>query len=149
MPATAAIQVTLVSVPVALFLRSADYHEELIRECSLLLVQEPSPDVDANILRLAAELREQHEPLISSDAQVEAARTHGDDVVDLTFTLPSSERHSIERLGELLDEAERYCIDGKLLTMAPLPEISAFRRWFVQQLTSQLAGSLPVPWSTA
>jgi len=143
-----AVRITLKDVPVELFRQSAAYHEELMRECSLLLVNEPDArgDVPGHLLVVAEELRLRYQPVTAPEAQVEAAEVRGERILDLEFDMPAAVADDIFRLGELLEAAEDYSSNGKLLTVSPPPEISRFRRWYVREIAGQISGSAPRPW---
>ena len=47
----------------------------------------------------------------------------------------------------MLDEADRYCRQGRhLLTLATPDDLLAYRRWYLREIAEQLAGAAPVPW---
>jgi len=143
------VSISLLGVPVALFRLSSDYHEELMRECSLLLVKEPSEhaEVPGRLLQIAEEMRGRYQPLVSPESQVEAAEARGENVVDLTFSMSESVGDDVGRLRELLEAAEAYSVRGKLLTMAPPTEVRRFRRWYVREVVEQLGGAPPRKWT--
>lgn len=142
------VSIALLGVPVALFRLSSDYHEELMRECSLLVVGEPSEyaEVPGHLLHIAEELRARYQPLTSPESQVEAAETRGETVVDVTFAMPAWIGAHVARLGQLLEDAEAYSVRGKLLTVAPPTEVRRFRRWYVREIVEQLSGAQPSSW---
>lgn len=143
------VSITLLGVPVGLFRRSSDYHEELMRECALLLVNEPSGhgEVPGRLVRIAGELRDRYLPLVGPESQFEAAESRGETTVDLTFSMPKPMGDDVARLGELLEAAEAYSVRGKLLTVAPPAEVRLFRRWYVREIVDQLAGAGPSRWT--
>ena len=51
------------------------------------------------------------------------------------------------RMADQLDEIDRYCEQGQLLTLAATPAVRQFRRWYVQEVADQLAGHPPRPWA--
>lgn len=146
--ASSSASITLLGVPVGLFRVSSDYHEELMRECSLLLVGEPPEhtEVPGRLLAIAEELRSRYQPLVSPESQVEAAETRGDTMVDLTFSMPRSISDDVARLAELLEAVEGYSVRRKLLTVPPPAEVRRFRNWYVREIVEQLAGARPSRW---
>ena len=52
----------------------------------------------------------------------------------------------VGRLGALLDEADAYCKQGELLTLASPPVVRRFRTWYLAEIRAQLAGAAPGPW---
>lgn len=50
------------------------------------------------------------------------------------------------RLADLLAQADDYCRQGELLTVAPPADAVAFRQWFLGEFASQIDGAPPRPW---
>ena len=51
-------------------------------------------------------------------------------------------------LGGILDEADEYCRQGRLLlTLATPAPLVAYRQWFLDQFVDQAAGAPPVAWA--
>jgi hypothetical protein len=67
---------------------------------------------------------------------------------ELVYTLPRAAVPASKALGEMLDEADEFCRQGKhLLTLAADDELVRFRRWYLDQFIDQADGKPPVPWS--
>ena len=49
----------------------------------------------------------------------------------------------------MLDEADVFCREGELLTLATPADEVAFRRWFLNEFVRQLRGEPPRRWSGA
>ena len=80
------------------------------------------------------------------DAFDEALRA-GVPTIDLTFRVPPTVAEAAVAIGEMLDEADEYCREGRhLLTLATPPDLVAYRRWYLQQFVDQVAGHPPAPW---
>jgi hypothetical protein len=68
-------------------------------------------------------------------------------IPDHVVQLPDSAAPVVQALGDLLEEADEYCREGRhLLTVPAPPDVTAFRRWYRDQLLLQLAGGEPVSW---
>jgi hypothetical protein len=50
------------------------------------------------------------------------------------------------KIERLLDEADAFCREGTLLTLAASDDVVAFRRWYLGELTRQVGGAAPQPW---
>ena len=150
------LTVHLLQLPVPLAGRSRQWFEELMREFSLISASAADEDdhphvprrlmamVDALTARFAAVQDEPRERL-------EAAIDRGQLVIeDHVLQLPVEAAPATRALGEMLDEADRYCRQGRhLLTLATPDDLLAYRRWYLGQIADQLEGAAPVAWPDA
>ena len=81
----------------------------------------------------------------ASHDQAEKALAQGRDTVDIELDLPPEAAEAAPALLGLLDQADELCRQQKLLTLAPPPEVVAFRRWANDELIRQLQGGEPEP----
>ena len=139
-------------IPVALQARATEHAEELQREFVLIAEglqhTESSSALPRRLLDLVDVLRREFGGFTAEqeDAFDEALRT-GVRTVDLTFRVPPAAAEAAIALGQMLDEADEYCREGRhLLTLATPPELVAYRRWYLEQFVDQLAGGAPTPW---
>lgn len=147
--------VTLVGLPVQLWLAAKEHSDELVREFTLIAERsEAAPggaDMPSRLVSLIAVLRQQYGG--GSDEREQAlfaAAASGVDTLDVQIELPVAAMGAIRTLSPMLDEADDYCREGKhLLTLATPPRIVAFRRWYLEQIATQLEGAAPVPWAGA
>jgi hypothetical protein len=136
----APVVVTLRGIPVAIARRSADYHEELLRECSLLLATKTGPehDVPADLLEVARRLRDGYVRSPEFERQVEKAEREGHAFVDVTLSADARSLKRLAMLCALLDSADDYCAEGKLLTVAASSAVRDFRHWCLDEMRSQV-----------
>ncbi|HWH35008.1 MAG TPA: hypothetical protein VNT56_06750 [Acidimicrobiales bacterium] len=144
------VEVQILQLPIALYHRSAEHHDELRREFALLRGGQAGGQrgVPDRLTEVMAGLEARFGAVSAGpEADIAAAAEAGSEVVDLTYHVPIEARDAVEELGRLLDEADEFCRQGDhLLTLAAPPEILAFRRWFLRQFLSQLDGGGPSPW---
>ena len=57
--------------------------------------------------------------------------------------MPRSTGESMAALSGLLVEADDFCREGDLITVAMPPDCRAFREWFLGEFVRQIAGSAP------
>jgi hypothetical protein len=50
------------------------------------------------------------------------------------------------RILALLEQADVFCEEQRLLTLAPSPQQQAVRRWYHGEFARQGRGEPPVPW---
>lgn len=135
--------VQLEDVPVRLFLESQDHQHDLIRELQLIgLSTSSGPQHLDGPSRLAAAISEvltTYSPVRSSTReQALAALDRGEQRVTLAVPVQEGMGQALRRWLRLLEEVDQLCRHGELLLLAPRPEVSEFRRWYVEQITAQL-----------
>lgn len=135
---------TVKGVPAKRFVESQDHQHELIRELRLVEIGErfdlTSRNVSQRLGSLIAEILEGWGDVRSTTRnQAIAAIERGEDEVDLTIPVRPGLADALQRWLRLLDEADRFCEGGELLTMAASPEIRELRAWYVAEILSQLS----------
>ena len=149
-PAVELATVRLERIPLPLYARTQQHHDELFREFAL--IANPHPDsaaeVPARLLSLVAELRERFGGFTQGNREALAqAVERGLQEADLVYTVPADVASVARELGDLLDEADRFCRAGELLTLAADDEVVAFRRWFLGEFVAQILEGRPAtPW---
>jgi hypothetical protein len=143
--------VRLLGLPTQLHLRSSEHGDELMREFTYLRAQAEDPeaaDVPARLLQLVEDLRIRFSGFSTrSQQEIEDAIAAGRPTVDVTYEVPRAVGQACVELGELLEEADRYCESGTyLLTLVTPAETIAYRRWFLDEFIRQAAGGEPTPW---
>lgn len=135
--------VRLHDVPARVFLESQDHQHELVRELQLVHIG-GSPDsgterISQRLARLIADVLSDYQVVRSATRdQALAALGRGDHVVTLDVPVIPGMAEALRRWLQLLEEADDLCRSGELLLLAPRPEVRRLRRWYVEQLTSQI-----------
>ncbi len=119
---------------------------ELRRELRLLALahQDTYPvasDLSAFFSSLARDFRGQ----FGGEALLHALQT-GQSHLDLEVKAPLDAEERFARLLELLDLADAFCHNERLLTLARTPEQVDFQRWLFGEFVRQAAGAEPLPW---
>jgi hypothetical protein len=153
-PTAELVEVRLLGLPVPVHQQASEHFDELQREFALLRVQQDdveTPDVPARLLDLVDALRERFSGFTTSTiGELEQAMDEGRERVDLVFRVPPEASGAARQLGELLDEADRYCRrGGALLTLEAPPAALAYRRWYLDEFVHQIDGGAPRPWTGA
>ena len=147
--ATGLVEVRLLALRLADMRASQAHHDELFREFALIAGNDPatSHDVPARLLAVIEELRGNFAAFTSGpQAELTAAIDRGETEVDVIFQVPPTIEEGAARLAELLNEADAYCRNGDLLTLAPPPSSVAFRNWYLGEFVAQARGADPTPW---
>lgn len=143
-------RVALLGVPVALYLRTSEHLDDLLREFDLIRqTEDASPDsvphrlheLVTNIMDGAQEFTRQ--PM----SQLQEAAARSQEAINIAFVVPAEAAESCRSLDQMLDEADDYCRSGRhLLTLAAPPEALRYRRWLTGQFIAQIAGEPPTSW---
>lgn len=145
--------VQVIGLPVAVQARAEQQANELGRELTLigegLRQQGDHGQMPARLVALVEQRSDQYASFtVGQEQQIADAIAAGVDSVNLTYRVPASAADAAKALGDLLDEADEYCRQGRyLLTLATPPELVAYRRWFLAQFTGQAAGQAPLAWA--
>ncbi len=146
------VAVRLVGFPLQVYLRSAEHHDGLMREFALLAmdppVDVPGHEVPAKLRDLVDTLGRQYGGFTDrANATRDDALAAGQDSVDLVYEVPPQAAEAARALGEMLDQADEFCRNGDLLTLATPPEAMTFRRWYLDEFSRQIGGEAPRPWA--
>lgn len=151
-PVDELVEVAVLRLPVPVWLRAQEQSDALLREFALIATDtRDAPEahhVPRRLMQLVQELDSTYAGFTGpQEAQLADAAAQGLPELDLHYNVPREVAPAARRLGELLDEADRYCQEGQhLLTLAASEELVRFRWWFLDQFTEQVEGRPPVPW---
>lgn len=138
-------------MPIGLFLRTREHHDDLIREFTLMAIQRensPAPAMSERLSELVEVLGHRYgASAVRADAVRDAAIERGDASVDLTYEVPDSIAQDLVMLTELLDTADEFCRSEQLLTLPRTAEMRAFAHWHNEQFLRQINGFPPQPWT--
>lgn len=139
-PAGQAQQFTLRlrGVPAKLLATTLQYGDTLLRELVFASLSEEGED---------ASWQAPHIDLAPVLDAVRAAAGGGVACVDVDVALPAGSGSAAFQRLTLIEEADQMAREGLLLTIPELPEVSACRRWLLQEIAAQEDGTAPVPWS--
>jgi anti-sigma regulatory factor (Ser/Thr protein kinase) len=151
-PASAdgARQVRFPGVPVDGYLELQAHNDALFRELELISIELEGDDgarVAAPLADLVDQLYRRFRGARDSYRDVvAAAQARGEGTVELETTATAAAVSGARSYLELLEQADELCRSGILLTPEPSPEVQALRRWFVDQMATQLLdGAAPAP----
>jgi hypothetical protein len=143
-------EVRLLRFPLALWQRTQEHVDELLREFALIAQGEAAhpESVPHRLMELIAELTVAYGGIgAATERERDEAIDRGESEVDLVYRVPTAVTGAVRQLGDMLDEADEYCRQGQhLLTLQAPADQLAFRRWFLSEFLTQLAGAEPVTW---
>ena len=125
------------------------HYRELRREVRLLaLAHESDYPLAKTLSDLFGSLdRDLREGIRSED--IENAQASGEASTDLRVNMPRTTAESIGRFLELLDLADAFCREERLLSLARTPEQRHFQQWFLGEFVRQVRGEAPMAWPDA
>jgi anti-sigma regulatory factor (Ser/Thr protein kinase) len=141
--------VTLIDVPVRPTMYVRARYRDLRRELVLMTLQDDQ-DLDSvahRFTQAANEIDRAGRVRLSRSKALDEAFEQGKDQVDLAYRVPIAAAPLYASLGELLAEANAYCLARRLLTLAATEPEQALRGWLVGEFVNQLKGDEPVPWT--
>ena len=140
------VDVTLVGLPLAEMKVNRIHLRELRRELRLLALAHEA------MYPLAASLSKFFTNLDATfwrglrDERLAAALLDGEDDLDLTITVPRQAGEDYQRFLELLELADAFCRQERLLSLARTPDQIAFQTWMFGEFVRQTRGARPLPW---
>jgi hypothetical protein len=143
----------MLALPVRIWARSQEQHDALMREFALMSVPTEEADrqrhVPSRLTQLIDTLTADFAGIATEqENKLFEASNAGVEVIDeLVYRMPRAVAPASKELGEMLDEADDYCRQGKhLLTLAADEELVRFRWWYLDQFIDQADGKPPVAW---
>ncbi|MGZ4476429.1 MAG: ATP-binding protein, partial [Nocardioides sp.] len=79
-------------------------------------------------------------------SDMEGALAQNADVADLSVRMPREAATTLRRFVDLLDVADEFCRQERLLSLARSDEQREFQRWFLGEYVRQAAGAEPTAW---
>lgn len=143
------VEVRLVAFPLQLWQRSQEHVDELLREFALIAQSEDErPSVPRRLLDLVDELTAAYAGMsAAAEHERDEALRRGALETTLVYRVPADVSGAVQRLDDMLDEADAYCRSGsQLLTLQTPPDQVRFRKWFLSEFLAQVAGAQPTPW---
>ena len=141
------VDVTVPAVPLSLYVGLQHHFRELRREVRLLSLANPDDyPIATRLSDCFATLDRQLGDGIGL-APVRGALAAGAEQVDMTVRVPRSATETLGQLLDLLDLADEFCRDQRLLALARDPEQRAFQEWFLGEHIRQARGESAAVWA--
>ena len=146
------VTITIRGLPVPLHEAAQAHSDELMREFRLIaeqMRQEGTEGVPRRLIELVTALEGQYSTFTEAqEDELEEAIAAGASTVDLAYVLPATIGDGVRALGAILAEVDEMCRQGQhLLTLSTPPDQVAYRQWFLDEFTRQIAGEQPVAWA--
>jgi hypothetical protein len=148
-PPEGQLTVCLLAMPVQLFAQFRGWYVELRRELRLLaLAHGDDYPVAQELSELGLQV-EQERRLASGIQALDRALAAGLEHVDLEYHVPTSAGATMKRMRELLDEADRFCREQRLLSLARTAQLKALTDWYLGEFARQAEGEPARAWPAA
>ncbi|WP_240641415.1 ATP-binding protein [Nocardioides ferulae] len=136
----------ILGVPLRTYLEFQRHYRELRREVRLLaLAHESDYPLAKSLSDLFGSLERSLRDGIGV-SQIESALVEGRPTTDLRIAMPRDAATTIDRFVDLLDLADDFCRQERLLSLARTAEQRHFQRWFLGELVRQSQGEQPSAW---
>jgi anti-sigma regulatory factor (Ser/Thr protein kinase) len=146
-PSIDRVRVEVLSVPLKLYIGFQHHFRELRREVRLLaLAHEAEYPLAKSLSDLFGSLERELRDGLGVD-QIQTALSGGLESTDLVLELPRSTAQTLSRFVELLDLADEFCRQQRLLSLARTSEQRQFQNWFLNEFVRQSAGEQPLRWT--
>jgi anti-sigma regulatory factor (Ser/Thr protein kinase) len=146
LPTKDRVRINILDVPLALYVGFQHHFRELRREVRLLALAHESDYPLAKALSdLFDSLDRQLREGIGVE-QIEAALAQGLESTDLVVHMPRTNANALSRFVELLDLADAFCREERLLSLARNAEQRKFQTWFLTEFVRQADGAEPRAW---
>lgn len=140
------LDIVIRGVPVTLYAGFQAHFRELRREVRLLALAHAADYPLADDLSdLFTALETELHAGVGLTEFLEAPSDSGS-VADLTVRMPRSAAPTLQRFLSLLDLADEFCREERLLALARTEEQRVFQSWFLGEYVRQAAGRSPLPW---
>ena len=141
------VDVEIRGVPLGLYVGFQNHFRELRREVRLLaLAHARDYPLAKSLSDLFSALERQLRDGIGQD-QLAGALSGGAETADLHVRMPRAAAETLQRFLELLDVADEFCRQERLLALARSDEQVEFQRWFLGEYLRQASGARPTPWT--
>ena len=140
------VEVRVLGVPLRHYVGFQQHFRELRREVRLLAI---AHEADYPLAKSLSDLfgtleRQLRDGIGLSD--VEGALAQNAEIADLAVRMPREAAATLRSFVDLLDVADEFCRQERLLALARTDEQREFQRWFLGEYVRQAAGALPEPW---
>ena len=140
------VEVRILGLPIALQRATSACFDELLRE--FFHLSGDSTSVPARLRALRDDIAGRFDAYTAAARESLLQAERADErTVDLTYLVPLEVVDAAGALDSLLDEADAFCAEGALLTLAMPPPLVAFRRWYLGEFVRQSRGGAPLRWS--
>jgi anti-sigma regulatory factor (Ser/Thr protein kinase) len=140
-------KIQLIGVPVQLLVESTRHFADLEREIRVMVMDRNGPEELKGMVADGRGLSARIDPWRRIDRNlVEAATSAGaEERLDYEIEVPLDAAELLDRVTNLLQRLRSSILRRHLLTSPPSAEVLAYRKWYHEEILTQLAGRAPEP----
>jgi anti-sigma regulatory factor (Ser/Thr protein kinase) len=140
------LRIRLLGMPVQVFAHYRVWYEELRRELRLLALTHGADTPVATELSELTLVSARERRQARGVERLDEAMAAGLDRVDLEYDVPPTTPATMARMRVLLTEADRFCREQRLLTLAATRQQMQLLTWYHGEFERQARGEPPLPW---
>lgn len=139
-------RVHLVGIPVELLLESARHLSDLQREMQVMSMDRTAPPEVEQVVQAGRPWVTDIDRWVDADRRfAESAAARGQRIVDVEVVVPDDIAQRIEGIASWIRRSASSVLRCHLLTLPASREVTAYRRWYGEEIVAQLAGRPPRP----
>lgn len=139
-------RVHLVGVPVRLLLESTRHLSDLQREMQVMAMDRTAPPEVEQVVQAGRPWITDIDQWLDVDRRTaESALARGEETVDFDLLVPDDIGRRIDGIATWIRRTASQVLRGHLLTLPASDEVSAYRRWYGEEIVSQISGQDPRP----
>ncbi len=144
------VKIELIDLPLQLLIHYRIRFGDLRRELTLIALDaEERTSVAGRLTAVARRLDSYADVGVDSERDIAHAIDDGLDRMTVRYELPRGAVQGIIELRNALTEADAFCRERRMLTLAAGPQENALRAWYLGELIAQAEGAAPTPWPGA
>jgi anti-sigma regulatory factor (Ser/Thr protein kinase) len=140
------LTIRLVGMPVQVFAQFRQRYSELRRELRILALAHGNEYPIARELSEITVQVEKERRRATGVGKLDEAISRGMERVDLEYGVPPSAPATMAKLTAMLDQADAFCHEQRLLVLAASPQEIALQHWYFGEFIRQANGEEPLPW---
>jgi anti-sigma regulatory factor (Ser/Thr protein kinase) len=138
--------IRLIGVPVHLILESTRHLADLQREMQVMAMAHTAPPEVEGVVQAGRPWTTDLDLWADADRRMaESAQARGEEVVDFEVVVPEDITKRIEGIAQWMSRTASALVRRHLLTLPARPEVTAYRRWYADEILAQLSGQEPRP----
>ncbi|MEN8707542.1 MAG: ATP-binding protein [Nocardioides marinisabuli] len=140
------VTVHVPGVPVELYQAFERHFSELRREVRLLaLAHESDYPIAKDLSDLFGDIDRELRQAVGTE-EIAVAEQRGESTTDVEVVVSRSSADTTQKFVELLDMADQFCREQRLLSLARSEEQRRFQQWYLGEFVRQARGDEPTRW---
>ncbi len=139
-------RIHLVGVPVKLLLESTRHLSDLQREMQVMAMDRTAPPEVEQVVQAGRPWITDIDQWVDVERRTaESALARGEETVDFDLVVPDDIDRRIDGIAAWMRRAASQALRNHLLTLPASDDVAAYRRWYSEEIISQMSGREPQP----